>query len=65
MSGRHIWQHAESGVPTDNTYTIDWNLTQGSGSRISTGVYLYRIRISSDGSSYASKAKKIIVISNK
>ena len=65
MSGRHIWQHAESGVPTDNTYTIDWNLTQGSGSRISTGVYLYRIRISSDGSDYASKAKKIIVINSK
>lgn len=65
MTGRHLWQHAESGVPTDGTYTIDWNLTSGGGSRVGTGVYLYRIRISSDGSSYASKAKKIIVISNK
>lgn len=65
MSGRHLWQHAESGVPTDGTYLIDWDLTSGSGSRISTGVYLYRVRISSDGSSYASRAKKLIVISNK
>ena len=65
ISGRHIYQHAETGVPTDNTYLIDWNLTQGSGSRISTGVYLYRVRISSDGSTYASKAKKLIVFSNK
>lgn len=65
MSGRHLWQHAESGVPTDGTYLIDWDLTSGSGSRISTGVYLYRVRISSEGSSYASRAKKLIVISNK
>ena len=65
MSGRHLWQHAKSGVPTDGTYLIDWDLTSGSGSRISTGVYLYRVRISSDGSSYASRAKKLIVISNK
>ena len=65
LSGRHLWQHAESGVPTDDTYLVDWDLTSGSGSRISTGVYLYRIRISSEGSSYASKAKKLIGISNK
>ena len=65
LSGRHLWQHSETGVPTDNTYLIDWDLTSGSGSRISTGVYLYRVRISSDGSNYASKAKKLIVISSK
>ena len=65
LSGRHLWQHAETGVPTDNTYLIDWNLTSGSGSHISTGVYLYRVRISSDGSSYASRAKKLIIIGKK
>ena len=65
MSGRHLWQHSETGVPTDNTYMIDWDLTSGGGSRVSTGVYLYRVRISSNGSSYASKTKKLIVISNK
>ena len=65
ISGRHLWQHAESGVPTDDTYLIDWDLTSGSGSRISTGVYLYRVRISSEGSTSASKAKKLIVFSNK
>jgi len=64
MSGRHLWQHAETAVPTDNTYLIDWDLTSGS-SRVSTGVYLYRVRISSNGSSYASKAKKLIVLSSK
>ena len=65
MSGRHLWQHAETAVPTDNTYLIDWDLTSGSGSRMSTGVYLYRVRISSNGSTYASKAKKLIVLSSK
>jgi hypothetical protein len=65
ISGRHLWQHAESGVPTDDSYLINWDLTSGNGSRISTGVYLYRVRISSEGSSYVSKAKKLIVFSNK
>lgn len=30
-----------------------------------TGIYLYRAQISSDGSSKASKAKKLIIIGNK
>ena len=65
ISGRHLWTYAESGVSTDNTYTIDWDLTVDGGRRLQTGVYLYRLRISSDGSSYASKAKKLIVLTHK
>ena len=63
-SGRKLWGKTESGVPTDQTYTIDWALTTSSGSRLRTGVYLYRVLISSNGSSQASQAKKLIVISN-
>lgn len=65
MSGRHLWTHSESGVSTDNVLTVDWDLTIDGGRRLGTGVYLYRVRASCDGSSYASKAKKLIVISNK
>ena len=65
MSGRLLWKHEESGVSTTGAYTIDWNLTVDNGMRLQTGVYLYRVRIASDGSSKASKAKKLIVISNK
>lgn len=62
MSGRELWRHEESGTSIGNTFTVDWDLTIDNGSRLQTGVYLYRVRLSSDGSSKASKAKKLIVI---
>ncbi len=65
ISGRHLWSYTESGVSADNSYTVDWDLTIDGGRRLHTGVYLYRVRISSDGSSYASKAKKLIIMTNK
>ncbi|HBN47257.1 MAG TPA: Por secretion system protein [Prevotella sp.] len=64
-SGRLLWTHAESGVSTSGAYTVDWDLCQDGGGRLQTGVYLYRVRVSSDGSSEASKAKKLVVINNK
>ena len=64
-SGRKLWGRTETGIPTDQTYTIDWDLTTSSGSRLRTGVYLYRVLISSNGSSQASQAKKLIVLGNK
>ena len=64
-SGRLLWKHSEVGTPTDHTYTIDWDLTTNTGFKLQTGIYLYRTQISSDGSSKASKAKKLIIIGNK
>ena len=61
-SGRKLWKKTETGVPTDQTYVVDWDLTIGSGSRLHTGVYLYRVLISSNGSTKASMAKKLIVL---
>ena len=61
-SGRLLWKKSETGIPTDHTYTIDWDLTTGNGSRLKTGVYLYRVLISSNGSSKASQAKKLIIL---
>lgn len=65
MSGRHLWSQDADAVPSDNTMTIGWNLTMGNGSRLGTGVYLYRVRLSCEGGSYVTKAKKLIVLSNK
>ena len=65
MSGRHLWAYAESGIASDNTYTVDWDLTVDGGRRLQTGVYLYRLSISTDGSTYATKAKKLIVLTHK
>ena len=61
-SGRLLWRKSETGIPTDHTYTIDWDLTTGSGSRFKTGVYLYRVLIRNNGSSKASQAKKLIIL---
>ena len=61
-SGRLLWRKSETGLSTDNTYTLDWNLTTSSGNRLQTGVYLYRVLISSDGSKKASQAQKLIVL---
>ena len=64
MSGRQLWRYKESGVPSDDTYTLDWNLGIDGGRHLPTGVYLFRVSISSDGSSQSSKAKKIIITGN-
>ena len=64
LSGRILWNHRESGMSSGATYTVDWDLTVDGGQRLQTGVYLYRARLSSDGSSKASKAKKLIIIGN-
>lgn len=63
MSGRRLWTASESRSQT-GVYTVDWNLTQDNGQRLQTGVYLYRVRMSADGSAVASKAKKLVVINN-
>ena len=62
ISGRQLWAHTETGVTTDAAYTYDWNLTVDGGRRLDTGVYLYRMRLTSDGMSHTSKAKKLIIL---
>jgi hypothetical protein len=61
-AGRQLWKHRESGVSASSTYTIDWDLTTDGGHRMQTGVFLYRVRISTNGSNYASKSEKIIIL---
>ena len=60
-AGRLLWKHTESGVAASNTYTLDWDLTVDGGRRLQTGVYLYRVAVSCEGSQQASQARKIIV----
>lgn len=62
-SGRMLWKHAESGVSNMGAYTIKWDLSTGAG-MLRTGIYLYRVKVSSDGSPYEAKTKKLIVINN-
>ncbi len=64
-AGRQVWRHAENGVSATSNYTVDWDLSVDGGRPLQTGVYLYRVKVSSEGSSYVSKTKKLIVISNR
>lgn len=64
-SGRLLWTHAERDVPTSSSYTVQWDLTRDGGRPLRTGVYLYRVKIAADGSSYASKAQKLIILNDK
>ena len=64
-SGRMLWKKSETGMSADNTYRLDWDLTTSSGSRLQTGVYLYRVLISSEGSKKASQAQKLIILNNR
>lgn len=64
VSGRLLWRHEESGVSDTGTYTVPWDLTIDGGSRLQTGVYLYRVHLTSEGATRISKAKKLIVVGN-
>ena len=61
-SGRLLWSTSENGTATTNTIAYKWDLRTDSGAKLNTGIYLYRVRLNSNGSSYATKTQKLIVI---
>lgn len=65
MSGRMLYTRHVTDEATSDSSTIDWDLCVDGGAQVGTGVYLYRIKIASEGSNYVSKAKKLVVLSNK
>ena len=65
FSGRCIWKHEESSSGERGVYTVTWNLTNGAGVKVDTGVYLYRCRVRCGQSKWTSKTQKIVVRNNK
>ena len=63
-SGRLLWSTSTTETATTNTLPYKWDLRTDSGAKLNTGIYLYRIKLSSNGRSYASKTQKILVINN-
>ena len=61
-SGRLLWSASKSEIATTNTMSQKWDLRTDSGGKLNTGIYLYRVKLSSNGSSYASKTQKLIII---
>lgn len=62
ISGRPLWKHKEHGISSVGAYTVDWNLIGSNGGKLHTGVYIYRVKLSCDGSESVSKAQKLIII---
>ena len=60
FSGRRIWQHRESGATATGLYAVPWNLTTG-GHPVSSGVYLFRARVSCDGGEETTATQKLII----
>ena len=58
--GRQVWRQTESVIPTNDTFTIDWNLNVAGGSRLHTGLYLCKITLNNGDS----KTVKLLIKSN-
>lgn len=61
MAGRMVWHHSEKGVPDTDSYQVKWDLSSTGGQSLRSGIYLYRVKVASDGSSYTSKVNKLII----
>ena len=65
FSGRCIWKHEDTTSGENGIYTVTWNLTNGAGAKVDTGIYLYRCRVRCGKSNWTSKTQKIMVRNNK
>lgn len=60
LSGRAIQRKEITDRTADGTLKIDWNLDEGG--KVSAGIYLLNIRVTTENSDFAEKTEKIIVI---
>ncbi len=65
LSGRKVASAKTNETAQGNTTLVRWDACSVGGSAVSTGVYLYRARITTAEGMMTSKAKKLIVLSNK
>ena len=61
FSGRILWSHSELVASQDNSYVYAWNQCSSSGQPLDTGVYLYRVVVSSPAGQSSSKAQKMLI----
>lgn len=55
------WKHEETGSSSNGYYTIDWDLTSNSGVHLPSGLYLYKVGISSGNGKETTKSQKLII----
>ncbi|MCH5168453.1 MAG: type IX secretion system sortase PorU [Prevotellaceae bacterium] len=65
FSGRRIWMHEETASNNNGIHSVTWNLTNGAGAKVGTGIYLYRAKVRCGESNWTTKTQKIVVLNNK
>lgn len=62
LLGRPVWTGKSSGrSDMFLSVPVSWDLTDGGGHRVPRGIYLYRARITADGTSYETATRRIAV----
>ena len=63
LTGRTVWTHSETGSSGFlKQYPVKWDLNNNAGSRVPSGMYIYRATVSTANSKEATQSKKIIVL---
>ena len=63
IAGKLQWKYSESGSSNlFDSYSIPWDLTNGAGGHLPSGIYFYRVIMSSNQSQEVSKSKKLIIV---
>lgn len=63
MMGKLQWKGEEQKTSnSDAPLTMEWNLQNGYGSRLSPGIYIYRAAISTNNSKEVTEAKKLLIL---
>lgn len=65
FSGQRMFVHEEATPSAPNLIRIPWNLSNNSGGRLGTGIYLYRVTLRCQDSEEVSRTQKIILTGNK
>ncbi len=62
FSGRTLWALTEQATTPDNYYTADWNLCTSTGQPLASGIYLYRVTVTSASGKSTSRAHKLTIL---
>lgn len=62
FSGHCLWRHETTGSSSSGVYSVPWNLCNGLGGRLGSGVYFYRCTLQCGSSKEVSDTQKIIIL---
>jgi len=56
-----LWTHSISGIAPSSASSYTWDLTTDGGARLPQGVYLYRMKFSTEDSDETTETLKFVV----